>query len=153
MILIPLQLIRPRFSVKTMFIGVAATASIVALFSRISRPPEQAAFGLLLGIVLPTIWVGAWRRFTVDRLFAQMLIVCGLDILLIEPHVGGRAIFLSVVAVSLLVPSVGWYGISRMEPGADKDRYRQALVACLVAVGLVALQVAASFIIVSLVVR
>jgi hypothetical protein len=35
-------------------------------------------FALLLGIILPTLWVVAWRRFTLDRLLAQVMIVCGM---------------------------------------------------------------------------
>jgi hypothetical protein len=135
-----------------MLIGIAATASIVALFSRISRPPEQASFALFLGIILPTLWVGTWRRFTLDRLLAQVMIVCVLDFLLVERQQGSRTIFLSVVALSLFIPSVFSYVTSQMEPGAEKDRFRQAILSFLIGLALVALQVMASFLIVSLVV-
>ena len=102
MIPIPVQLFPTRFTLRTMLVGIAAAASIVTLFSQIVRPPEQAAFALLLGIILPTLWVGAWRQFTLDRLLAQVMAVSIIDLLLVEPtgggsvdlHAGGRTVSL-----------------------------------------------------------
>lgn len=88
MIPIPVQLFPTRFTLRTMLVGIAAAASIVTLFSQIVRPPEQAAFALLLGIILPTLWVGAWRQFTLDRLLAQVMAVSIIDLLLVERQAG-----------------------------------------------------------------
>jgi hypothetical protein len=150
---IPLQLFPPRFTLRTMFIGIAATGSMIALFSRIARPPEQAGFALLLGIILPTLWLGAWRQFALDRLLAQVMIVSLMDFLLVEQLAAGRTIFLWSVALSIFIPSVMWYATSQLEPGAEKDRYRRAIRSFLIGLALVALQVVTSFIIVSLVLR
>jgi hypothetical protein len=153
MIPIPVQLFPTRFTLKTMFVGMAAGASIATLFSQIARPPEQAAFALLLGIILPTLWVGSWRQFTLDRLLAQVLAVSFIDLMLVERQAGGRMIFMLAVALSLLIPSVVWYVTCRMEAGDEKDKLRRSLYACVIGLALVAGQVAASFIIVSVVVR
>jgi hypothetical protein len=136
-----------------MCIGIAASAAIIALFSRIARPPEQAAFALFLGIILPSLWVGAWRQFTLDGLFAQVMIVAVMDFLLAEGHAGSRMIFLGAVALALFIPSAVWYATSRMEPGAERDRSRRAILSYLIGLALLAFQVAASFIIVGLVLR
>jgi hypothetical protein len=153
MIPIPVQLFPTRFTLRTMLVGIAAAASFVTLFSHIVRPPEQAAFALLLGIILPTLWVGAWRQFTLDRLLAQVMAVSIIDLLLIERQAGGRLIFMLAVALSLLVPSVVWYVTSRMEPGAEREKLRRSLYSFVIGLALVAGQVAASFVIVSVVVR
>jgi hypothetical protein len=153
MIPIPVQLLPTRFTLRTMFAGIAAGASIVTLFAQIARPPEQAAFALLLGIVLPSLWVGAWRQFTLDRLLAQAMAVSIIDLLLVERHAGGRIIFLLAVALSLFIPSVVWYVTCRMEPGAEKDRLRRSLYSSVIGLALVPGQVAASFIIVGVVIR
>ena len=152
MIPIPVQLLPTRFTLRTMFAAVAAAASISALFSQIARPPEQAAFALLLGIVLPALSVGAWRRFTLDRLLCQVMAVSVIDLLLVERTAGGRMLFMLVVAACLLIPSAVWYVTCRMEPGAEKDRLRRSLYAFVIGLALVAGQVAASFVIVSVVV-
>jgi hypothetical protein len=150
MIPIPVQLSQPRFTLRTMLIGIAAIASMIALFSRIARPPEQAAFSLFLGIVLPSLWIGAWRQFTPERLLAQVMLVSAVDFMLVA---GGRTIFLSSVALSLFIPSVSWYAISRMAAGAERDWFCQALRSYLIGLGLIASQVVASFIIVGVVIR
>jgi hypothetical protein len=136
-----------------MCIGIAASAAMIALFSRIARPPEQAAFALFLGIILPSLWVGAWRQFTLDGVFAQVMIVGVMDFLLVESPAGGRALLVGSVALALLIPSVMWYATSRMEPGAERNLSRRALQSFLVGLGLVVLQVVTSFMIVGLVLR
>jgi hypothetical protein len=153
MIPIPVQLLPTRFTLRTMFAAIAAGASIVTLFSQIARPPEQAAFALLLGIILPSLWVAAWRRFTVDRLLGQVMAVSIIDLLLVERQAGGRMIFMLVVALSLLIPSVVWYVSCRMEGGAEREKLRRSLYSFVIGLALVAGQVAASFVIVSVVVR
>jgi hypothetical protein len=153
MIPIPVQLFPTRFTLRTMCFGIAAAASIVTLFSQTARPPEQAAFALLLGIILPTLWVGAWRQFTVDRLLAQVMAVSIIDLLLVERHAGGRMIFLLAVALSVFIPSVVWYVTRRMEPGAERDKLRRSLFLFVIGLALVAGQVAASFVIVGVVLR
>jgi hypothetical protein len=153
MIPIPVQLFPTRFTLRTMFAGIAAAASIATLFSQIARPPEQAAFALLLGIIVPVLWVGAWRRFTFGRLLAQVMMVSVIDLLLVEWRDGGRAIFLLAVALSLFIPSVVWYVTCRMEAGAEREKLRRSLYSFVIGLALVAGQVAASFIIVSVVVR
>jgi hypothetical protein len=153
MIPIPVQLLPTRFTLRTMFAAIAAGASIVTLFSQIARPPEQAAFALLLGIILPSLWVAAWRRFTVDRLLGQVMAVSIIDLLLVERQAGGRMIFMLVVALSLLIPSVVWYVSCRMEGSAEREKLRRSLYSFVIGLALVAGQVAASFVIVSVVVR
>src|SRR5436305_3355046 len=131
MIPIPVQLLPTRFTLRTMLVGIAACASIATLFSQIARPPEQAAFALLLGIILPTLWVGAWRQFTLDRLLAQVMAVSIIDLLLVERQAGGRAVFMLVVALCLFIPSVVWYVSCRMEAGAEREKLRRSLYASL----------------------
>jgi hypothetical protein len=153
MIPIPLPLPRLRFTLRSLCLGIAASTAIFALFTRIARPAEQAAFALLLGIILPSIWVAAWRRSSLDGLLARVALIGVLDFLLVEGHGGGRLLFLGLVSLSLLIPSIGWYMASRMEPGAGRDRVYRALPSFLVELGLVASQVAASFLLVGLVLR
>jgi hypothetical protein len=138
---------------RSLCLGIAASGAIFALFTRIARPAEQAAFALLLGIILPSIWVAAWRRFSLDGLLAQVTIVGVLDFLLVEGHAGGRILFVCLASLALLIPSIGWYMASRMEPGAGRDRAYRALPSYLVGLGLVASQVVASFLLVGLVLR
>jgi hypothetical protein len=153
MIPIPLQLFPTRFTLRTMLVAIAAAASIVTLFSQIVRPPEQAAFALLLGIILPTLWVGAWQKFTLDRLLAQVMIVSVIDLLLVERTPGSRMLLMLTVSLCLFIPSVVWYVSCRMEAGPERAQLRRSFSSVVIGSALVAGQVAASFVIVSAVVR
>jgi hypothetical protein len=126
-----IDLVRPRFTLNTMMLLVAISATCFAVFAfsgnfHMVKSPSSAIIATMawsLATALPALWVGAaWKYPPRDVLF-RFGIGNGIFAILLgakfEPVV-------SIVAlvIAILVPSLGWYAWSQMLPGEDRDRLK-----------------------------
>jgi hypothetical protein len=128
-----LQSARPQLTTGRLMLLVAIAATCFAVyvttvrFSAVTRSASTsagatAALAWCLAAALPALWVGAVRRTPPDGLLARFAIGNGFIAILVGFM--GAPLFVSLVAASIGVPSLGWYAMSQMGAGEGRDRLR-----------------------------
>jgi hypothetical protein len=75
---------------------------------------------------LPALWVAAVRRTPLDGLLARFMIGNGFIVILL----GFMSAFLFVLLIggAAAIPSLGWYAMSQMDTGDDRERLRSHII-------------------------
>lgn len=129
--------VRPRLTMNTMMLLIAVTAPCFALYassyhfapvrrSAAASAALTAVTAWSLTAALPALWVGAVLRtppkgllirFAAGNTFLSALIGAASPLLIVM-----------LLGSAVLVPSLGWYAVSLMTPGAERDRIKRAVV-------------------------
>lgn len=116
-------------------IGVAAAAAILTVAYHLVNAPMLnrwpavtiTVLWITFGIVLPSLWIGATRRLSVEGLLVHIAGVCLLLVGLFSAQ-GKPGVFFAFLGVALgallLGPSLAWYLVTIARPGAARDRLR-----------------------------
>jgi hypothetical protein len=131
---------RPQLTTGRLMLLVAIVATCFALYVTSSNfaavtgaaSPSAGLTAVLawtLAAALPALWVAAIRRTPPDGLLARIAIGNGFIAILL----GFMSAFLIVllIAVTAAIPSLGWYGMSQMPAGDDRERLRIYTIAFL----------------------
>jgi hypothetical protein len=124
-----------QFSLRTLMLAVGAAAMCLAFVFRFLHAgflrdyDAVACVGglLIVGAVLPALWAGALRRLGPDALFLHIGIVPASFLLLIEAmdrRMLGPLVMIWLT-LTLVVPSMAWYMVARMERGPGRERVRR----------------------------
>jgi hypothetical protein len=109
----------------------------------------HAGVTVLFGLVLTALWIAAWRRFTVERLMGQLVVIASVAAAVLGTSEPGRSepklVMGILVTLSVVVPSFAWYTASRLESGEDRDRALGILRTYMANVALVVAQLPALF--------
>jgi hypothetical protein len=131
---------RPQLSTGRLMLLVAIVATCLALYATSNSfaavtgaaSPSAGLTAVLawtLAAALPALWVATLRRAPPDGLLARIAIGNGFIAILL----GFMSAFLIVllIAVAAAIPSIGWYGMSQMTAGDDRERLRSYIIAFL----------------------
>ncbi|HZW33827.1 MAG TPA: hypothetical protein VFF52_24105 [Isosphaeraceae bacterium] len=126
---------RPRLTMSTMMRLVAASAPCFALYAASFRfaPVRGSAHGTAalaavvawsLAAALPAVWVSAVRRTPPRGLLVRFAV--GTSFLVTLMSAGGPLLFVILLGAAVLAPSLGWYTVSLMPPGLERDQIKGA---------------------------
>jgi hypothetical protein len=129
----------PRLTISTLILLVAAIASCFALYAAgygfvpalrlaIARPALVAVVAWWsLAAALPALWVGDVRRTPPESLLARFVIGNGFLATLVSAGSPLPLLVVMLLGIAALVPSLGWYAISRMTPSPGRVRVKLAM--------------------------
>ncbi len=134
-----MRLRQSQFSVKTLMLSVAATATNFAAgsllltfpFLRNTRAAAIVVGLFAIGVVLPALWFGAARRLRYDALLVHIAVVGALTFLFLSAAAAEAltAVALAYLAAAVFIPSVAWYFVRLMESGEPRDRANRLVLA------------------------
>jgi hypothetical protein len=132
--LIGFRAVRSQLAMNTLMLLIAISAPCFALyaFSGNFAPVRRsgsvsagitAALAWSLAAALPALWVGAALRTPPSGVLIRFGIGNGIFATLLGAKMSAL-LFVTLLGVAVVVPSLGWYIWSQMTPGAERDRIR-----------------------------
>jgi hypothetical protein len=126
-----IELVRPRLTLYTMMLLVAISATCFAVFAfsgnfRMVQSPSAgiiATVAWTLATALPALWVGAAWKYPPRDVLIRFGIANGIFAILLGARMD-PLVFIALVGIAIVVPSLGWYAWSQMPPGEDRDRLK-----------------------------
>jgi hypothetical protein len=136
--------VRPRLTMSTMMVLVAVIAPCCALYGfswQLESVRRSASVAVALVVVgawslaaaLPALWVGAIQRIPPKGLLVRFALGNGFLSIVIGfliSDVSGPLVVPILLGAAVLLPSLGWYSMSLMEPGPERDQIKRAVVIC-----------------------
>jgi len=135
--LIRIREVRPQLTMNTLMLLIAVSAPCFALyafswnFAPVQRSASRTAgmtatLAWSLAAALPALWVGAVRRTPPHGLLVRFGIGNGTLATLLGAM--SPLLIVSLLGLSVVVPSLGWYLWSQMMPGAERDRIKEYMM-------------------------